>query len=477
MSYNLLNYPGTNSSIRNPYFSTVISNTSPDILVVQEITSQAGVTGFLNNILLPIDATYSSGTFIDGPDTDNAVFFKSSVFNFISNTPISTALRDINEFKLVHNSTNDTIRIYSVHLKASSGSDNELLRLAEVTILRNITDALPPYSDFIVCGDFNIYGSTEPAYQKLLNQSTQGYFIDLFNLPGTWNQSQYAQYHTQSPRTRQFGGGANGGMDDRFDMILMSQATFEAGDISYVPGTYIAYGNDGLHYNDSINRPPNIAVGQIIADAIHYASDHIPVFASFNFDQPIPVDINVLSATVIENDVQLNWETVSEINNYGFNIERSVISSEARFLDWLTLGFVPGNGTTNEFHSYQYNDTDLSAGKYQYRLKQIDNNGQYKYSPTVEVVILPQQFALHQNYPNPFNPSTTISYDLPSSDYVTLKIYDVLGNLIDTIVEEDQQAGFHSKLYVANSTLSSGMYFYTLQTSNSISTNKMILIK
>lgn len=104
MSYNLLNYPGTTANLRNPYFSTVISNTNPAILVVQEITSQTGVTSFLNNVLLPIDAAYSAGNFIDGPDTDNAVFFKSNVFSFISNTPISTALRDINEFKLVHNS-------------------------------------------------------------------------------------------------------------------------------------------------------------------------------------------------------------------------------------------------------------------------------------------------------------------------------------------------------------------------------------
>jgi len=295
-------------------------------------------------------------------------------------------------------------------------------------------------------------------------------------MPGTWNQSQYAQYHTQSPRTRQFGGGATGGMDDRFDMILLSQAVFEAGDISYVPNSYTAYGNDGLHFNDSINRPPNNAVGQTIADAIHYASDHIPVFASFTFDNPIPVDINILSATVIENDVMINWETISEINNYGFDIERSFISNDAINLNWQTLGFVPGNGTTNEFHSYQFQDKDLFAGNYQYRLKQIDNNGIFKYSPTINVTILPNQFALYQNYPNPFNPSTTISYDLPANDFVTLKIFDVLGNEITTLINEEQQAGYH-KINFDALALSSGMYFYTLQSDNKILMNKMILIK
>jgi len=476
MTYNALNYPGSTATERNPYFSTVISNANPDILVMQEMTSSLGMLEFLNNVLIPINSNYQAGLFIDGPDTDNAIFFKTDLFTFISNTPITTALRDINEFTLVHNSTGDTIRIYSVHLKASSGNDNELLRFAEVVELRNITDALPYYSDFIVCGDFNIYGADEPAYQMLLDNTYSGYFIDLLNMPGTWNQLQYAQYHTQSPRTRQFGGGATGGMDDRFDMILFSQAVFEAGDISYLPNSYTAYGNDGLHFNDSINRPPNNAVSQTIADAIHYASDHIPVFASFTFDNPIPVDINVLSATVINNDVMINWETITEINNYGFNIERSVISNDEINHNWKTLGFIPGNGTTNEFHSYQFEDKDLLAGNYQYRFKQIDNNGIFKYSPTINVTILPNQFALYQNYPNPFNPSTTISYDLPANDFVTLKIYDVLGNEITTLINEEQPAGYH-KINFDASALSSGMYFYTLQSGKIILTNKMILIK
>jgi endonuclease/exonuclease/phosphatase family metal-dependent hydrolase len=293
MSYNALNYPGSTATERNPYFSTVISNANPDILVMQEMTSQTGVNGFLSNVLIPINSNYTAGTFLDGPDTDNAIFFKSNLFTLISNTAIPTTLRDINEFKLVYNATSDTLRIYSVHLKASSGSTNEQQRLAEVTVLRNVTDALPSNKNYIVCGDFNIYGSTEPAYQKLLNQSTSGYFIDLFNLTGTWDNATYAQYHTQSPRTRSFDGGSTGGMNDRFDLILMSPAIINSGGITYVPASYTPYGNDSLHYNDSINRPPNNAVGQVIADAIHYASDHIPVFANFSFETSATQQINL----------------------------------------------------------------------------------------------------------------------------------------------------------------------------------------
>jgi hypothetical protein len=284
MSYNLLNYPDPDTTIRNPYFRTTIAATVPDILVCEEMTSLSGVNGFLNNVLLPVYSGYAAGTFINGPDTDSEIFFKSDYFTFISNTAISTDLRNIYEFKLVENASGDTLRIYSVHLKASGGSSNEQQRLAEVNVLRSVTDALPSGSFFLVAGDFNIYGSTEPAYSALLNQSTPGYFVDLFNLSGTWNDAAYAPYHTQSTRTRAFGGGATGGLDDRFDMILMSQSIIDPDGISYIDNSYLSYGNDGNHYNDSINQPPNSAVGQEIANALHYSSDHLPVMASFRFN-------------------------------------------------------------------------------------------------------------------------------------------------------------------------------------------------
>ncbi len=283
MNYNLLNYPGNDTTVRNPYFRTTIASVLPDILVCEEMTSQAGVNGFLSNVLLPNYAGYTAGTFIDGPDTDCEIFFKSEFFTFISNTAIPTELRNIYEFKMVENSSGDTLRIYAVHLKASSGTTNEQKRLAEVNILRNVTNALPAGTFYLVLGDFNIYGSAEPAYTELLNQSNPGYFVDLFNMPGTWNNATYAPYHTQSTRTRQFGGGANGGLDDRFDMILMSQSIIDAGGIDYVADSYIPYGNDGQHYNDSINQPPNLAVGQVIANALHYSSDHLPVIVTLSF--------------------------------------------------------------------------------------------------------------------------------------------------------------------------------------------------
>lgn len=318
MSYNLLNYPGSDTTARNPHFRTVISAVNPDILVVQEITSQTGVNGFLNNVLNSALSGYAVGTFIDGPDSDNSVFYKSDKFTFIANNPISTALRDINEFVLKENSSGDTLRIYSVHLKASSGLTNELLRLAEVTNLRAITDTLAPGTNYIVLGDFNIYSSNEPAYQKLLDTTTTGYFVDILSLPGTWNSPAYAQYHTQSTRTRQFGGGAIGGLDDRFDMILMAPSILTPGGIEYAENSYIPYGNDGQHYKDSINHPPNNAVGQIIADALHNASDHLPVLATFRFvdESSKLISITALIEGLYNGSIMVPDSVVIQLRNF-----------------------------------------------------------------------------------------------------------------------------------------------------------------
>jgi endonuclease/exonuclease/phosphatase family metal-dependent hydrolase len=288
MTYNVLNLTLTDTLERNPYFRTIFSNIQPDILVCQEMTSQIGVNGFLVRVLNRVSSGYSAGTFINGFDTDNAIYYKSSLFTFLSNTPIDTDLRDINEFRIRYNSTGDTIIIYSVHLKSSDSSADSLQRAAEVDSLRKRTNALPPNSNFIAVGDFNIYDSRELAFQKLLNQSNSGYVIDPLNLIGRWNNNgSFAPYHTQSTRERNLGdGGATGGLDDRFDMILMSQAIMNSGDITYIPGSYNEYGNDGNHFNDSINKPPNAVVSQQIANALHNASDHLPVHATFGFDAP-----------------------------------------------------------------------------------------------------------------------------------------------------------------------------------------------
>lgn len=297
MSWNLLNFPSqsnlaADTTTRMPYYRKVLQYVNPDILVTQEVSGGNTIPIFLNGVMNSNSVQYSAGTFINGYDTDNGIFYRTSCFRFLSNTPIETDLRDVNIFTLVHLSSNDTIRILACHLKASSGVVNEGIRAAEADSIRKVTDAFPLGIDFMICGDFNFYGSYEPGYQRLLqvDSASGGNFNDVISMTGVWNDSAYSHYHTQSPRVRSFGGGATGGLDDRFDLMLFSASMIEPGRITYQPGTMTPVGNDGLHYGDSINRPPNAAVSQTIADALHYASDHLPVYADFDFAPVIGIE-------------------------------------------------------------------------------------------------------------------------------------------------------------------------------------------
>ena len=281
VTYNLLNYP-ENYNIRDQYYKKVINEINPDIIVVQEITSQTGVNTFASDVL---GTSFKAGTFINGPDTDNAIFYKDSLFTFISNVVIPTSLRNISQFTIYNKFTLDTLMLYSVHLKASDGSSNEQQRLNEVTALRSITDALPLGKNYVVLGDFNIYYSGEPAYQKLVEQSNSGYFVDPL-IAGNWhNNSVYSSYHTQSTCNLAScpNDGSNGGLDDRFDMILVSQAVKDTGGIEFIDGSYMPFGNDGQHFNKGINEPPFNIITQEIANALFSSSDHLPVFADFQF--------------------------------------------------------------------------------------------------------------------------------------------------------------------------------------------------
>lgn len=185
----------------------------------------------------------------------------------------------------------------------------------------------------------------------------------------------------------------------------------------------------------------------------------------------VPVELSSFSGYASDGKVFLSWSTATETNNQGFEVERK--SDES----WETIGFVPGSGTTTQLRSYTYVDENILPGKFSYRLKQIDFNGQTEYSDIIEIdVITPSEYSLKQNYPNPFNPSTTISYSIKEKGFVTLKIFDILGNEVKTLVDAAQEAGNYQLEFNAAS-LASGIYFYTLTAGDFVSTRKMILLK
>ena len=210
-------------------------------------------------------------------------------------------------------------------------------------------------------------------------------------------------------------------------------------------------------------------------------------------DSALPVELTTFTSSIINNKVKLYWETATEVNNYGFEIQRqnqvSSIENQDKSRRWEKISFVDGNGNSNSPKNYEYVDNTVNSGKYLYRLKQIDIDGQFKYSKTVEVDLgVPSKFELSQNYPNPFNPTTVIKYEIPEiatfrflnngqgASFVTLKVYDVLGNEISTLVNKNQEAGNYKVNFDAGN-LTSGVYFYTLKVGDYLQTKRMILLR
>jgi endonuclease/exonuclease/phosphatase family metal-dependent hydrolase len=280
-TYNILYFSGSTGPERVPEFRKVVRAMDPDILVVQEMSNQTGVDIFLSDILEVIEPqSWEVVPFRDAPNSENACFYRTEAVEFVSTRYIPTQLRDIDEYILrMPYDTTAILRIYSAHLKASQGSDNEQRRLAEATILRNYLNELPDGSDFLTLGDFNVYRSSEPAYQMLIGEPDNvGRSFDPIDTPGEWhNDVAFAPIHTHATRYE------SGGLDDRFDFILASRSMFDTVGFQYLEGSHTAFGNDGNHFNESINYGDNSAVPDSIADALYNASDHLPVFLSLLF--------------------------------------------------------------------------------------------------------------------------------------------------------------------------------------------------
>ena len=191
----------------------------------------------------------------------------------------------------------------------------------------------------------------------------------------------------------------------------------------------------------------------------------------------LPVELSSFSAVILDKDVMLNWRTETEVNNYGFEVERLQNYNIEKLQDWKTLGFVEGSGNSNSPKQYSFVDENVLAGKYQYRLKQIDTDGHFEFSKTIEVNFgSPTKIELSQNYPNPFNPSTTISFTLPQSGNVKLTVYNIIGQQVAELVNGYKEAGIHTINFSA-SDFNSGVYFYRLETESLSELKKMILVK
>jgi len=243
-------------------------------------------------------------------------------------------------------------------------------------------------------------------------------------------------------------------------------------DVAGDEGSYELYRYDGamLPYSPfNLNTTTNIAS----VTGINSFSDW-----TLGFDNPLPVELTTFTANVIGKNVKLIWKTITEVNNYGFDIERkSWDSYNSENGSYKKIGFVEGHGNTNSPKDYSFIDDHTSSGKYAYRLKQMDNDGKINYSKDVEVEIkLPNEFILDQNFPNPFNPTTKIGFSIPQAGNVKLTVYNLLGQEMGIIINEQIEAGYHYIDFNAVN-LNSGVYIYKIEAGNFIQAKKMTFIK
>ena len=234
------------------------------------------------------------------------------------------------------------------------------------------------------------------------------------------------------------------------NIVVYSRPTPGSGNFAALPTTYDA------------------GTGEITA-TVNSFSEFI-----FGSDDLLPVELSSFTSVVNGSNVKLEWSTVTEVNNSGFDIERKLSNENI----WKKVGNVTGAGNSNEINNYNFTNIGLATGKYNYRLKQVDYNGNFEYfSLTSEVIIgIPSKFSLSQNYPNPFNPSTKINYELPKDNFVSLKIYDMTGKEVVSLVNEMKVAGYYTVNFNGVN-LSSGIYFYSIKAGEFVNTKKMLLVK
>lgn len=285
MFYNLLKFPQENAA-RITKLESILQESLPDLLMVCELTSASGATAVLNNTLNVNGISYyDKSTYIPGPDTENMIYYNTIKLGFVEQNVISTAVRDINEYVLYYKSddiatTLDTtfFYVYVCHLKASLG--DSVLRNSMALDMKEYMATRSSIENIILGGDFNLYTSSEPAWQTVLNGEGVE-LVDPINSPGSWHiDFGYADIHTQSTRTTSFDTGATGGMDDRFDFIFISPDLNNwSNQAKYVENSYWAYGQDGNHFDIAfIDSPLNTTLPSNIIQDLYDMSDHLPVY-------------------------------------------------------------------------------------------------------------------------------------------------------------------------------------------------------
>lgn len=391
MQYNLENYGGDgyeykSETSRNPYFQTIIETIDPDIIVAEEMYGAHDANSRFMNDVLNHDENIYAASFID-QKTDNGsndvwqdigVFYKNQMFQEVSKKEIETAdgyLRDVIEVKLKYLETKDTITIYGLHLKAGSNTDNQNERESEAEKLRNYLNTLPNNMPFIVAGDFNIFNASEGGWQRLTEDQTDndGRVFDPVDRVGEWHSNiNFQDVHTHSTRYSTYYPNSSG-LRERLDFILISKGIIENNKIEYIDETYTVYGNDGAHFGNSVYYNGNSAVSSNMATALYNASDHLPVYADFDFVGQVAIenDIKVAEAFILEQNYPNPFNPTTTITfslPFKTNIKLNIYNIQGALINTLVQGSYSQGNYSVIWNGLDNNNTTVPNGIYFYTL-------------------------------------------------------------------------------------------------------------
>ncbi|WP_092208388.1 endonuclease/exonuclease/phosphatase family protein [Bizionia echini] len=379
MFYNVLNFPLENAvPNRLAYLEVILNDYQPDIFMVCELNNAFGANSILQMIQDRVNSNFEMATFQlntsddtigNQNDLQNLIYFNSSKFILESQTIVPTIFRDFNHYRLKLNTVNQAsnpiyLNAIVCHLKASSGTENQAYRLQMVNDLTSYLSTLPANSNVLLAGDFNVYTSSEPAFQELINPTNTITFTDPANKIGSWhNNTNFVDVFTQSTRTQTGFGGTTGGFDDRFDFIMTSENMLSNTDLYYEPNSYQVYGNNGNTdcFNQSIidSECAGIKFSFNIREALHYFSDHLPVTLQIStnaslsipeFSTTLSKSIEIVGSNYIQNSLTL------KVNKLFHDTDILKI--------YNTLGQQVKTIPVQTAYTYNVSLTNLSAGIY-----------------------------------------------------------------------------------------------------------------
>ncbi len=365
MQYNLMYYTensgisdcnATTNNIddKDTHLRTIFHYVMPDIFCVNEIGSNVAYADRILNNDINVNgvACYRHGplTNYSGGYISNMIFYNSDKLTLHDTYYVTTSYRDINGYKMYYNSPEladgDTVFItfWIAHLKAGSYSDNAAARHVQTQRLMSKITSLGMPGNYVLSGDFNIYGAEEACYQELVHHSNSLYcFYDPINSEGRWNNNgQFADIHTQSTHTQSNGCFATGGLDDRFDFILVSPYIYYGSEnVQVLPETYHALGQDGLRFNGSIISPQNSSIPSEVATALYNLSDHLPVITDFAINaEPVGIaeyhpsfQVKVVNPVRENLDIRMHCEQADEYTFEIFTIDGKCVSIFKETLD------------------------------------------------------------------------------------------------------------------------------------------------